>query len=315
MIQPIELALGALVPLATAAFAFAAAWKWLPRGGAWPAGVVAGFAAGVYSLDGNKSGWNVAAGHLVRASQSHEWLPLIALAATAPALVAFAARRRWLELIAAAPLCAAAPLLLLWKKYQAVQQLREAGFADDALSPTAAAAMLGVIAVAIWVSWRLWMRAGGSPLVRTRSALAIATVVGSAAATALTGSLVYGQLLGVLAAALGGSAAAAWLLGANAGPESSRGPALLVMAGLLALAAVFSQLAPWQAAMLSAAFVLSTSWLPFAERLGVRIHAAARCVFCFTLIAIVLWRAFAVFQANEQSSDESSASGYDYFGE
>jgi hypothetical protein len=86
MIQPIELALGALVPLATATFVFAAAWRWLPRGGAWTAGVVAGFAAGVFSLDGNKNGWKIAAEHLIRASQSHEWLPLVALAARNPGL-------------------------------------------------------------------------------------------------------------------------------------------------------------------------------------------------------------------------------------
>jgi hypothetical protein len=315
MIQPIELALGALVPLATATFVFAAAWRWLPRGGAWTAGVVAGFAAGVFSLDGNKNGWKIAAEHLIRASQSHEWLPLVALAATAPAILALAAKRRWLELVAAAPLCALAPLLLLWKKYQAVRQLRDAGFADDALSPMAAAAVLGVIAVSLWISWWLWMQAEGSPLSRTRSFLAIATLVGSAAASALTGSLVYGQLFGVLAASLGGCAAAAWLLGADAGPESSRGPALLVTAGLLSIAVVFSELAAWQAAALGAAMAFSVGWLPFTRRASVRLHAGVRGVFCLALVAIVLWRAFSVFQANEQSASDPSASDYDYFGE
>ncbi len=315
MIQPIELALGALVPLTTAAIVFAAVQRGVRRGGAaWPAGVVAGFAAGVYALDVNKNGWKAAAEHLVRASQSHEWLPLMALAATTPALIAFAAKRRWLEIVAAAPLSVAAPLLLLWKKYRAVQQLREAGFADDALSPADAAVVLGSITAALGVSWWLWRAAEGSRLPRTRSLLAIMVVSGSAVAAALTGSLVYGQIFGVLAATLGGSAVAAWILGADAGPECSRGPVLVLAAGLLSLAVVFSELAPWHAATLGAALVLAVGWLPFIGRFRVVAQATLRSVICVSLVALVCWRAWAVFQANERSSDDSSASGYDYFG-
>jgi hypothetical protein len=299
---PLDFVLGGLAPLAAAAVAFAIGWYASRRAGiAWSAGVVAGYAVGAFALEARASGVAVAAQRLVRASESLEWLPLIALLGVVPAVAAALAGRRWVEYVLAAPLCVGAPLWLLLGKYRASQQLVEAGFAENAISRGAAAAVLAAIAVATLAIWVLWSAASSASLPKTRSLLAIIATVGAAMASVLTGSLVYGQAFGVLASALGGCAATAWLLGVAAGPEAARGPALLLFGGLLALAAVYSKLPPWQAAALAAAFVLPVGWLP-----GRRpaVQASVRSVLCVVPLAVVLWQAGATFAANERQERE-----------
>jgi hypothetical protein len=308
MITPMDLVLGSLVPLVAAALAFTAAWLATRRAGAaWSAGVVVGYAAGALALTAQGSGFAAAATRLVRPLESQDWLPLIALAAAVPALAAALARRGWVEWLLAAPLCVAVPARLLWSKYRASQQLRDAGFADDAITPTGAALVLAVIAIATLVAWTLWRRYDSESLPKTRSLLAIAAMTGAAAAVALTGSLVLGQACGVLAASLGGCAAIGWSLGAKAGPESARGPALLLAASLLAAAVCYSELKPWQAATLAAALTLPVGWLPFDSRLKLLGQAALRTAICLAPLTLVAWRAAADFAASEQQQQEADA--------
>jgi hypothetical protein len=306
MITPMDLVLGGLVPLAAAALAFTAAWFATRRAGAaWSAGVVVGYAAGALGLTARGAGLTAAATRLVRPLESQDWLPLIALAAAVPALAAALTRREWVEWLLAVPICLAAPARLLWSKYRASQQLREAGFAEDAITPTGAAVVLAAIATATLVAWLLWRRAERESLPKTRSLLAIVAITGAAAVVALTGSLVLGQACGVLAAALGGCAAAAWPLGVKAGPESARGPALLLAGGLLAAAVCYSELKPWQAATLAAAFVLPVAWLPGVSRLRPLTQGSLRSAICLLALAFVTWRASADFVASESQTEES----------
>jgi hypothetical protein len=305
MFGPLDFLLGGLAPLAAAAIAFAVVWKLSRRAGAaWSAGLVVGYAVGTLALEARDTGLGSAAMRLIRASESHEWLTLMALAATAPAAVAAATRRLRVEVALAAPLCIAAPLGLLWNKYRASEQLRAAGFADDAISPGGAALILAAVAAGLLAAWWLWRQAEGAPLARTRSLLAIIATTGAAATAALTGALVYGQALGVLAAALGGCAAAAWILGETSGPEAARGPTLVIFGGLVAAAACYSALPPWQAAVLGAAMVLPVGWLPGADRMRPLRQVVLRLALCLLPLTLVVWRAVDDFIANEQQQKQ-----------
>jgi hypothetical protein len=320
MINPMDLVLGGLVPLVAAALAFTAAWFATRRAGAarsaaasWSAGIVVGYAAGALGLNARGpdgvdwAAFTSAAARLVRPVESQDWLPMIALAAAVPALAAALSRRGWVEWLLAVPVCLAAPARLLWSKYRASQQLRDAGFAEDAITPMGAALVLATIAAATLVAWILWRRAEDESLPKTRSLLAIVALVGAAAVVALTGSLVLGQACGVLAASLGGCAATAWPLGAKAGPESARGPALLLAASLLAAAVCYSDLKPWQAATLAAAFVLSVAWLPGISRLRLYAQGSLRSSICLLTLALVTWSGAADFIASESQAEESDA--------
>jgi hypothetical protein len=340
MITPMDLVLGGLVPLVAAALAFTAAWFATRRAGAagraaaaWNAGVVVGFAAGALGLNARGAdgvdwaAFTSAASRLVRPVESQDWLPLIGLAAAVPALAAALARRGWVEWLLAVPVCVAAPARLLWSKYRASQQLRDAGFATDAITPVGAALILSAIAAGALIALALWRRAEGpSPSVgpalpdgpslsdgpalpKTRSLLAIVALTGAAAVVALTGSLVLGQACGVLAASIGGCAASAWPLGVKAGPESARGPALLLAGSLLAAAVCYSDLHVWQAALLAAAFVLPVAWLPGIARFRPLAQGALRTSICVLPLALVTWRAAAEFIAEESMSEDSDSYG------
>lgn len=311
MITPMDLVLGGLAPLVAAAIAFAVAWFATRRAGAaWSAGVVVGYAAGALGLAARGSGLAAAAGRLVRPVESQDWLPLIALAAATPMLAAALAHRRWVELPLAAAICLAAPARLLWGKYRSSQQLRDAGFATDAITPAGAAVVLAAIAAGTVLAWILWRRADGQSLARTRSLLAIVALTGAAAVVALTGSLVLGQACGVLAASLGGCAAAAWPLGVKSGPDAARGPVLALAIGLLTAAACYSELLPWQAAALGAAFVLPVGWLPFGKASKPAAQIALRAAVCLLPIALVGWRAATEFVATEQQQEEDGSDPY-----
>lgn len=307
-----DILLGALAPLVAGAAAFALAWRLSRRNGAaWSAGLLAGYLAGAYGLSARNVGLAEAAKRIAYATQADEKLPLVILAAAVPATVAWLAGRRWIEWLLAAPLCVAAPLWLSWAKYRAGQQLREAGFAaDDAITPAGAAGVLAAIAIGLMASWWLWRRMDAATLPKTRAALAIVALVGCAAAAGLTGSLHYAQTFGVLAAALGGCAATALLLGAKSGPESVPGPTLFAVGGLLTLAAAYIDLLPWQAATLGAAFVLPVAGIPGVTRLGPRTQAALRTLLCVIPIAIVLWQANASLAEQERLEQEQAAEPY-----
>lgn len=317
MIGPTDFLLGGLAPLAAAAAAFALAWFATRRGAAaWPVGVVVGYAIGALALGARDSGLAAAASRWLHPADSYQWLTLIALAAVVPATVAALSGRRWLEWALAVPICLAAPARLLWSKYRASAQLRDAGFADDAITPGGAVAVLVGIAAATLAAWWLWRRAAdASRLPKTRSLLAIVASTGAAAVAALTGALVFGQMFGVLAAALGGCAATAWLVGEKSGPESARGPVLLLFGGLLAAGATYSELQPWQAAALAAAVALPIGWLPRIDRLRPAAEAGVRIALCLLPLTGAVWHAAAEFAAinapQPQESDEGDV--YDYY--
>jgi hypothetical protein len=235
------------------------------------------------------------------------------LLAAAPVAAAALARRRWVEWLLALPLCVAAPAWLLWSKYRASQQLREAGFADDAITPAGAVGVLAAIAVMTLAAWALWRRMAdrGSDLHRTRAALAIFVAVAAAMAAALTGALVIGTLFGALAAALGGCTVASWLFGDASGPEAARGPIVVLSAGLLAVAAVYSETLPWHALGLAAAFVIAVGWLPAEHGWPPARRRAVRAALCTAIVVAVVGHGAALFlEANGKATDAAADEPY-----
>lgn len=306
----LDFLLGGIVPLAASIAASAIAWRLTRRSGvAWSAGVIVGFAAGAFALEVRDTGAAEAARRLVRAIDSHEWLPLIALVGAVPALAAALAGRRWVEWLLAAPLCFASPAWLMWGKYRGSQQLREAGFADDAITPGGALLVLAAIAVSTLAAWVLWQRAASVAirLPRTRAGLAIAATVGASLTTALTGGLAIGQAFGALAAAIGGCAVVALAVGDNAGPEAARGPVLLAFSGLLAAGVAYiPSFLPWHAAALAAALVLPVGWLPGESTRGLMLRRLLRGALCLAPLSATMGHAVATFLADEKQAAEDA---------
>jgi hypothetical protein len=247
---------------------------------------------------------------LVQPAEAKQWTPLIALLAVAPAIwAALVPRAPWARWLVAALICGVAPLWMLWgTSYLPSAEVRASGFATNAWSVGQAAVILVGIAAALLAGWFLWESAevGDSP--KVRSLLAIIAGVAAAATAGLTGSFVYAQLLGVLAASIGGCAAASWLLRSPAGPEAAAGPIVMLLGSLLFLATFLSKLQPLQAAGLAIAAALSAGWIPGLDRLGVRSRQAIRISLCMTPLVAVLWHAGTEFVETQRQQQEDAES-------
>jgi hypothetical protein len=309
MIGISDIVCGGLVPAIAAALIYALARRIAP-GAAWSAGVVAGFVASAVGLNAKSPDVSLldALERLARPTDSQGWLPLLALIAAVPAILAAITRRRGVEWLMA-PLCIGAPAWLLWSKYRASQQLREAGFADDAITASGAAGVLLAIAAMTLAAWALMRRAAhrDAALPRTRSALAIVVAVAAAMAAALTGALVIGQLFGTLAAALGGCAVASWMFADDAGPEAARGPLAILFAGLLAAAAVYSETPAAHAMGLAAALVIAIGWLPAEHRWPAARRRAVRTALCTAIVAAVMGHGASLFFEADGKATDSGA--------
>jgi hypothetical protein len=132
-------------------------------------------------------------------------------------------------------------------------------------------------------------------------------VTGAAAAAGLTGSFVYAQLFGVLAASLGGCFVASWLLKANCGPETAAGPTIMLAGILLLLAACLSELRPWQAAGVWTSIILAAGWLPGLSRLPSKRQLAVRAIACLLPVSIVVCQAGLKFAETQRQQQEERA--------
>jgi hypothetical protein len=305
-----DMLLGGLVPLVVAAIAFGIGWAASRRPAvAQSAGVIFGYVAGVTALEARNSSIGVALEKLVEPTEAREWAPLIGLVAIAPGLVAALGKREWLRWLLAATLCGAAPPWLLWGgKYLPSQADRDSGFVTTAWGGMEAALMLTTFAALLLVAWYLWKSADSTAAPRGRSLLAIVAVTGGAAATGLTGSFVYAQLFGVLAASLGGCFVAGWLLKANGGPEAAAGPTIMLAGILVLLAVCLSKLQPWQAIGVWASIVVAAGWLPGLSRLPSKRQLAVRAIACLLPISIVVCLAGLKFAETQRQQQEERAS-------
>jgi hypothetical protein len=302
---------GGALPCAAAALAVVLGWTTTRRpAAAWSTGVVVGYAAGFVALEARGVGLPAALSKLIQPQESHEWTPLIGLIAVAPALFGAAIGKwRLLRWLLAAVLYAVTPLWLLWGgRYLPNAEIRASGFATSAWSIGDAISIVGAVAattLAVWWSWETVDRESGAA---TRSLLTVAALVGAAATAGLTGSFVYAQAFGVLAASVGGCLIAATLLRVKAGPEGAAGPVLLVAASLLLLAVCYSELHPLEAVCLGAAILLAAGWIPGLARLRRRRQIALRTALCLVPLLAVAVHAALEFQERQRQEQEDATS-------
>jgi hypothetical protein len=306
-----DILLGGITPLAIAAAAFGLGWAASRcEGVAWSAGVVLGYAAGATALAAGNVGIGPALQKLISPSVAHEWTPMIALIAVAPSLLAAATGRgRWLRWLLAVSLCVAAPLWLLWGgKYLPSQELRESGFALQAWSVPQAVMVLGGGAAMIFLAWRTWEAVERESAPRSRSLLAVMALIGAAATVGLTGSFVYAQHFGMLAAAVGGCLVASWFLAVKSGPEAAAAPVIVLTGSLLLLAACYSELPPALAIGVAIAVTLAAGWIPWLSCRTLRLQLIVRSALCVVPLALVLWQAGMAFLATQRQQQEAAES-------
>jgi hypothetical protein len=308
MLDVYDILLGGAAPMAVAVAAFGVGWVATRRAAvAWSGGAALGYAVGVVALAARGAGFAPAVQRLVSPTAAHEWTPLVGLVAIAPS-VAWLLPAKWQSArwIAAALVSAAAPLWLLWGgKYLPSQELRASGFATSAWSGLQAVMILGGVAAMLLVAWLIWDLVEREAT-RSRSLLSVFALVGAAATAGLTGSFVYAQLFGILAAALGGCTVAAWTLRTKAGPEAAAGPVIAVAGCLLLLAAGYSELSWLMAIGVGVAIALSAGWIPGLRRLSERQQLATRMLLCLLPLAIVLWQAGVEFAESQRQQQEEA---------
>ena len=312
MLGPKDFLLGGIAPMLVALAAFSLAWLLSRRAGvAWSAGVLAGYLGGTIAVDAGGVGFAAAVKQMASPHDAHQWTWMIAVAAVIPAIMAslLGGRRAWRWLLIA-PLAVAAPLWLMWGgKYLPSAEIRATGFANDAWGVGEAAVVIGVVAVAMLLAWRLWEANDPADQPRTRGLLAAIVLSCTAAVAGMSGSFVYAQAIGVLAASVGGCFVAAWIWRVKAGPEAAAGPIILLAGLLLLLATHYSQLQPWHAAGLWASITLSAAYLPNKIGLNDRGRIALRCSVCLIPLALVFGHAaykFAESQRQQQKEAETN---------
>jgi len=312
MIGLLDILLGGLLPLVVAAATTAAVSRLAgsARTG-WLCGFATGYIAGQFGLEFRTVSIAIALTKLRAPHDARDWLPLVVAGAMVIGILALLANgRRWLELLLAASLCMFLPILLIRGSiYLPSQEVRDAGFATDAAWSTGEAiGSLGALAFALWAHWAVWSTAQPDDAPRTRTALALLMAVLASAVLALSGAIIYGQLLGVVAAALTGCGLAGLFGKEQAGPEGCGGPASMVYGGLLLLSVLFSGLSPWRAAAIYAASLAAVGSLPHAlrRRMSTKVVAGLRMALCVLPLAILVGLAAMEFAEREQQDSESA---------
>jgi hypothetical protein len=162
------------------------------------------------------------------------------------------------------------------------------GFGTDAWSTGAAVTWIVGVAAVLLISW-LWQRSVEQvDDILLRSVLAVVVALGGAFTVALSASLVYAQLLGVLAAALAGCGLASWLMATGRGPEAAAGPAVIALGSLVTVAYFFAELNLYHAVLLLLAMGLATGALPRPAKLSSRWRAVSRSVICLAVLGIAV---------------------------
>ena len=311
MLGPQDLLLGGVAPLLAAIAAFSIAWLVTRRAGvAWSLGAVLGYLSGTISVEAGSVGVAAAVKQLAAPHDAHQWTWMLAVVAVIPAIFAglLGERRAWRWLLIA-PLAVAAPLWLLWGgKYLPTAEIRASGFANDAWGVVEAVITIGVVAAALLLAWRLWEANDPTDQPRTRGLLTAIVLSCTAAVAGLSGSFVYAQAIGVLAASVGGCFVAALMWRVKAGPEAAAGPIIMLAGSLLLLATHYSKLDLLHAAGLWAAITLASAYLP--NRVGLNDHGrvALRCGACLIPLALVLGHAAYKFAESQRQQQEEAAS-------
>ena len=308
-----EFLLGGIVPMVIAMAAFAIAWVVSRRASiAWPTGVIVGYLSGTVALEAGTVGIAAALQKLGSPHDAHEWTWMLAFAAAIPAIVAaFLGERRSWRWLLIVPLAAGVPLWLMWRsKYLPSATDRATGFMTEAWSVGEAILILGAVAVAMLLVWRLWEANEPRDQPRTRGFLVAVALTCAAAVAGMSGSFVYAYVIGIVAASVGGCFFAALACRANAGPEYAAGPIVVLSGSLLMLATLISKVEPLHAAGLWLAIAFASSRLP-GKPASERERIALRCALCLLpLLAVAGHAGYKFAESQRQLQEEAESNPY-----
>jgi len=303
MIEAIDIFLGGLLPAIVAVVVVVVVWK-LTRhaGAAWSAGLVLGCVTGLWAIDAHAIGLSMAIVKSFSPHESRDWLPAAMLLGVIPGAISGTEKSgRVIAWLLAGMLCVLLPWrLLAGSAYLPSVSSVEASYdGAGAWSSFETMVWLGGIGATLFVFWFGAEFDGKSDAWRLRGLLAAVVALGAALTLAMSGSITYGQLLGVLTAALAGSWVVAVMLRLESGPEAAAGPLVAIFGGVLVLAHFYSELKLLSAGMLLFAMAVAIGgWLPEAK-LSCRGKLALRCFLCLIPLAIVVTLAAMDFSATQ----------------
>ncbi|TWU30238.1 hypothetical protein [Bythopirellula polymerisocia] len=286
MITLYDLLLGGVLPGVMAMLTLSGVWKLTHNGASsWRTAVVVGFLVGMWALDAQAIGVLSAIAKSLRIQEAKDFLALVVILGVFPDAIAVYGKQgrvtAWLLRVA---LCVFLPWrLLTGSVYLPNATAVPNPFDTGAWSTFKAICWLGGIAAMLTSLWGLFL-AARDHAPRVRSILTAMVALAAAITLALSGSITYGQLMGVLVATLTGCAIASIYWKLERGPDAAAGPILMAFGGVLILAHFFAELKMLYALPLVLAFTLAGGWFfP-----GKRWSNPLRCAVCLILIAVVV---------------------------
>lgn len=293
-----------IIPCGVAALVmFFASRVGLPARAAWAKSVVVGYVIGQVGL-ASRVGWRAGASSLFQPREAGDWLPWLVMAAAGITVLAAYSPRNWQRWIVAlaATVAAAAPARLLagsvyvTARWSLVEKL----------------CVIVAWAAALALTWVLLAagRINGQP--RIRGGLLVVVAIAMAAVLTLTGSFTYGELCGVMAAAIMGAiGSASALVAISKGSPTVSPPELLLLAdglsgaagaiamtlgGLVLLGYFYAELSAASAALLIAALVAAGGRLPIAWPHGPIQQTLVRTALCLIPLAVAIAIAVSAIQ-------------------
>jgi len=308
MLDGSDLFFGGVLPAVAAASALAMVWRVTGKAAsAWRTAIVLGYVVGHWALDARTIGFVAALSKSYQPTEARDWLPLLILLAIVPDALACVGRRgsalAWLLRIA---LCLFIPWRLLHNSaYLPIGISSDFDFDLGGWSIGEATAWIGGIGAVLLIGWQ-WLRIVDQQSdVLVRSALAVVATLGAAIVSALSASLVYGQMFGVLTAALAGCSLAAMILSTGRGPEAAAGPVLVVFGSLLVAGHFYAELKIHHAGLLWVAVAVAIGWLPLSAKLPPRWQAIGRSVLCIATLGGAVALASLDFAATQEEAESN----------
>ena len=306
MVTSADMLLGGILPGILAVVTLALVWKLTHNAASsWRTAAVVSFLGGIWALDAQGVGVASAIAKAVRITQAKDFLPLVVILAVVPdAVASFGSRGAKFAWVLRIALCVFVPWRLLWGTKYLPKIASPPGFDTGAWSTSEAILWIGGVALAMLATWAL-VRSESTEWPRLRSVLAVLAAFAASVTVSLSGSITYGQLMGVLVATLTGCALAAWIFKLARGPDAATGPIVVAFSSVLVLAHFFAELKLLYAVLLLVGFAVGAGWF-FS---GKKWSTPLRCAICLAALGAAVGMAgmdFAAAQAEAASNPYSN---------
>jgi hypothetical protein len=276
----------AIIPAAVAAIAtFIAQQVRIAQAAVWSIGIGLGYVAGQLAL-ANRNAAPTSLWALLTPREAVEWLPYAVLIAIGISMAASFAGKRWRAplLALSAIFCLGLPIRLLAGSAYSIRW----ALVEKVI-------YLGVIAATLAAIWTILATASPGQQPRLRPALLAVVACVSAVACVLSGVFVYGELCGVLVAAIAGT----YLVCGDHNLEGAAGVITFSLGTLIVLSYFYAQLNMLNAALLLLATCVGAGRLPtFVTSRSARQQIAIRTALTLLPLAAVLVRLFLASQAD-----------------